>query len=64
MPFRQGQFDLIGMFDVLEHLENDEEILSLGEADAEKRREADADRAGGKPAMEHDRPDRPPSAAV
>lgn len=27
MPFPEGQFDLIGMFDVLEHLENDEEIL-------------------------------------
>lgn len=27
MPFREGTFDLIGMFDVLEHLENDEEIL-------------------------------------
>lgn len=27
MPFREGTFDLIGMFDVLEHLENDDEIL-------------------------------------
>jgi ubiquinone/menaquinone biosynthesis C-methylase UbiE len=27
MPFVEGNFDLIGMFDVLEHLENDEEIL-------------------------------------
>jgi len=27
MPFNEGQFDLIGMFDVLEHLENDEAIL-------------------------------------
>ena len=27
MPFCNDQFDLIGMFDVLEHLENDEEIL-------------------------------------
>jgi ubiquinone/menaquinone biosynthesis C-methylase UbiE len=27
MPFAEGQFDLVGMFDVLEHLENDEEIL-------------------------------------
>lgn len=27
MPFAEGNFDLIGMFDVLEHLENDEEIL-------------------------------------
>ena len=28
MPFSNSQFDLIGMFDVLEHLENDEVILS------------------------------------
>ena len=28
MPFSSSQFDLIGMFDVLEHLENDEGILS------------------------------------
>ena len=28
MPFCTNQFDLIGMFDVLEHLENDEDILS------------------------------------
>ncbi len=28
MPFCNSQFDLIGMFDVLEHLENDEDILS------------------------------------
>jgi len=28
MPFCNRQFDLIGMFDVLEHLENDEAILS------------------------------------
>jgi ubiquinone/menaquinone biosynthesis C-methylase UbiE len=28
MPFSKSQFNLIGMFDVLEHLENDEVILS------------------------------------
>jgi ubiquinone/menaquinone biosynthesis C-methylase UbiE len=27
MPFAAGQFELIGMFDVLEHLEHDEEML-------------------------------------
>ena len=28
MPFSKSQFDLIGVFDVLEHLENDEDILT------------------------------------